>query len=142
MAKFLIPPLSPSYSVEGATEEVLRAQLDGGASKFRADIIGAALNVACNWQFDPSENEYFWAFFRTATSRGALPFEIDLLIDNSELTEYSAHFVGKPKLTQQSGLTYYVSAMLEVMPNFNPTEAEDDEATIEAFETAWALAHP
>jgi hypothetical protein len=141
MSKFLIPPLQAGYAVESAAEETLRAKLDGGASKFRADIIGGASNVACNWQMNPSQFNYLGAFYRTATARGSLPFEIDLLLDNASMVEYSAHFLGKYTYTQ-SGLTYYVQAMLEVVPNFNPDEASDDAALIAAFEAQWALEHP
>jgi hypothetical protein len=142
MAKFRIPPDNASYSAE-RTGEVLQVKLAGGASRFRKDIIDAAANVNCSWQFDVSQFNYFVAFYRTATLRGTVPFTIDLIIDSAAMVTRTARFVADSyKLTGQKGLTYYVSAVLEVEAIINPTETTTDNATIAAFEAAWDAAHP
>src|SRR4051812_39137454 len=112
--KILIPPSTAGYAAERGSE-VLSVKLDGGASKYRRDIIGAAFNVNVTWDgLNAEQFNYLNACFRTGTVRGSLPFDIDLILDKSALTEYSAYFVpGSFKLTAQQGLAYFVSAQLE-----------------------------
>jgi len=134
--KLLLVPDSSAYSVERG-DEVLSVILDGGASKFRKDIIDAAFRVNVAWILDPEGYQYLNAFFRTATARGSLPFEIDLVLDTTEYQECVAHFIpGSFKLTAQKGLSYFVSATLEVEAPVNLTEEADDEEIIDDYEEA------
>jgi len=119
--KFLLTPENSSYSVEKSIEETMRAQLEGGAGRYRADILGASNLVNCSWILDGTQFTYFEAFYRSVAGNGALPFTIDLIINDAELREYTARFVPKTKkLTAQKGLAYYVSAQLEVNDDTNP----------------------
>lgn len=137
MAKLLFRPTRDGYSAQRG-QEVLAVQLDGGASRFRRDILNAPFRVTTSWQCNPEQYNYLNAFYRTATEHGSSPFEIDLFLDNADYVEYTAKFIPASfKLDSQSGLTYYVSAELEVEKPFDPDEATDDAATILAYETEY-----
>ena len=117
MQKFVIPPNNSQYSVTDG-KEVVATQLDGGAARYRRDIIGATSTVNVAWILGTNDYKYLRSFYRGITGKGATPFLIDLILDEFELTEHKAYFVpGSLQLTQQKGLTYWVSAQLEVYPN-------------------------
>lgn len=117
LSKFIIPPDSSAYSVADGNE-VVSVQLDGGLSRRRRDIIGASSKVDVSWILTQDGYAYLRSFFRGITGKGALPFLIDLILDDYELTEHTANFVKDSlKLTGQKGHTYWMSAQLEVIPN-------------------------
>jgi phage pi2 protein 07 len=117
LVKFIIPPDSSAYSVSDGNE-VVSTKLDGGASRYRRDMIGATSTVNVSWILGRDEFKYLRSFYRGITGKGAEPFLIDLILDDYELTEHVVHFVeGSMQLTSQKGLTYWVSAQLEVTPN-------------------------
>lgn len=134
--KLVIPPDSSSYAAQRGAE-VLAVQLDGGASRIRADILGASYLVSVQWIVDPAGYDYLNAFFRTATTRGSASFTIDLVLDNSTLSEYSAIFTPSTfKLASQVGLSYTVTAQLEVIPSASGSETDDDNALMDAYEAS------
>lgn len=117
MQKFVIPPDNSQYSVNDG-KEVVATELDGGAARYRRDVIGATSTVDVAWILDTIDYKYLRSFYRGLTGKGALPFLIDLILDEAELTEHKVYFVpGSMQLTGQKGLTYWVSAQLEVYPN-------------------------
>jgi hypothetical protein len=117
MQKFVIPPDNSQYSATDG-KEVVATQLDGGAARYRRDIIGATSTVNVAWILDTIDYKYLRSFYRGLTGKGASPFLIDLILDEAELTEHKVYFVpGSMQLTGQKGLTYWVSAQLEVYPN-------------------------
>jgi hypothetical protein len=116
LTKFIIRPDNSSYSATDG-KEVVSVALDGGSSRYRRDILGASSIVNVQWVCDREEFHYIRAFFRSLTGKGALPFAIDLILDNSLPVEHKAYFIpGSMVLTGQRGLSYYVSAQLEVEP--------------------------
>lgn len=111
-----LAPDQSGYSVEDG-QEVLSVKLDGGLSRYRRDVVGAASMVRVQWTVGPTEYTYLRAFYRTTTARGTEAFLVDLILDNATLTRHEAYFVpGSMKLTGVSGLTYTVQAALEVKP--------------------------
>lgn len=109
-------PNQEDYSVSYGNE-VISTKLDGGASRYRRDIIGAASTVTVSWQLDDEDYQYLNAFYRSETENGSQPFLISLILDDALPTQRTAYFVpGSKTLNEVSGLTYYVSAELEVMP--------------------------
>lgn len=126
LTKFIYVPDSSSYSVADGIE-VLSTKLDGGASRYRKDILGATSTVDCTWILGQTDYKYFRAFFRALTEKGATPFLIDLILDEPALTEHKAYFIPSSiRLTGTQGNIFWVSAQLEVYP------AEmDKEAAIE-----------
>lgn len=128
MYKLTIPPNKEGYSVTGGTE-VIGVQLDGGASRYRRDVIGATSRVSVQWSLSQGAYDYMRAFYRTATVNGSAPFLVDLLMDEPQLTEHTVYFVpGSMKLSGVAGLTHYVSAELEVYPK--PRDEEYDIALL------------
>lgn len=115
--KLILPPDPDGYSfLDGL--ETLSAQLDGGASRYRSDILNANIRLNVQWTLTPTTYNYIRAFYKVVTQRGALPFLVDLYIDNPfELTEHEAHFVpGTFGLKMQRGQAFVVGATLEVKP--------------------------
>ena len=116
MDKFQLPPDSAAYTVVDG-KEVIAIQLDGGAARYRRDILNANSKVTCQWTFDRDEYQYLRAFYKTSTSNGSLPFLIDLALDDPALTEHQAYFVpGSMSLREQRGHMYVVAAELDVKP--------------------------
>ena len=117
MTKFIIPPDNSAYSVTDG-KEVVATQLDGGAARYRRDIIGATSTVNVSWILNEDSYKYLRSFYRGITGKGALPFLIDLILDEYEPIEHKVYFIpGSMQLTAQKGLTYWASAQLEVYPN-------------------------
>jgi len=132
MSKLMISPENSSYAVVRGSE-VLSSELQGGSSKMRLDVLNAAFTINVAWSLSPVQYEYINAFFRTKTKHGSLPFTIDLILDNTVYTEYTARFIPDTfKLASQKGLTYYVNAVLEVESVID--NATTDDATVAAYE--------
>jgi len=117
MRKFLIPPNNTSYNVERGNA-VVETQLDGGLSRRRKDVLGAAKIVTVEWVLDRADYLYLCAFFDTELCEGAHPFTIDLVVDTPILVERTVWFLADapPRLVEQKGLAHKVTAKLEVMP--------------------------
>lgn len=119
LPKLAIPPDQDSYEAAPGSE-VLSVKLDGGVSRSRRDFIGAAAGFRVQWTLTPTEYQYLDSFFKHIKN-GSLPFLIDLILDGPVMLEYTAKFVpGSYKLAKQSGLTYIVSAELEVASLLSP----------------------
>ena len=131
--KLQVQPESSSYNLNFG-QEALRTELEGGLGRYRQDIVGASTKLqGIQFRCDPEQYEYLLAFWRNETKRGAEPFEMDLYLDNADLVECVCHFMSPITLSQQSGLTFVVSADIEVTRAFDPDEATDDVATIAAY---------
>lgn len=130
ISKFIIPPDNSSYAVSDG-KEVVSTKLDGGASRYRRDILGATSTVDVVWILGPDEYKYLRSFYRALCVTGSRPFLIDLILDEPTLTEHKAYFIpASVRLTGQKGLTYWVSAQLEVYPAEMDMQAEADFAAI------------
>lgn len=117
MYKIAINPDAANYTTKDG-KEVVAVQLDGGAGRYRRDIIGATSLVTAQWTVDAYGFQYLRAFFNTGTKKGSLPFKADLLLDQGGvLTEHICYFVPETfSLSQQQGNGYIVVANLEVKP--------------------------
>ncbi len=126
LTKFIIAPDNSSYSVTDG-KEVVSVALDGGAGRYRRDILGASSVVNVQWVCSREEFHYIRAFFRSLTGKGSSPFAIDLILDDPLPVEHKAYFIpGSMTLTGQKGLSYYVTAQLEVEPVDVDADAEID----------------
>ena len=115
-AKFIFAPTQASYGVRDG-ETTLSVRLDGGASRYRRDVLNANRIVTCEWRLSAGDFQYFRAFYNTETVSGSGSFLIDLIIDDAGLTEHEAHFVPNTLQTSVvSGTTYSARADLEVKP--------------------------
>jgi hypothetical protein len=124
----LLPPDSANYNFD-EPDDMLTVQLDGGRSRSRLDKIGSATEVNVQWQISAYNYNYLKAFFRTTINRGVDPFNITLILDDAAPASYVAKFK-KLSTPQIQGLTYTVSAILEVVGN--PPDATTDNATVAA----------
>ena len=116
MEKLMLVPDKASYTVKDG-KEVVSIQLDGGAARYRRDVLNAASRVTCLWNLDPAEYQYFRAFYRTSTQNGSQTFLASLMLDEPVLRDFEAHFVpDSVMLREQSGLLYVMAAELEVSP--------------------------
>jgi hypothetical protein len=117
MYKLVLRPESDGYTSADGTE-VIATALDGGASRFRRDKIGTTKTVNVKWTLNPTQYQYWRAFFVTGTKNGSLPFLCDLLSeDGNGPVEHVCNFVpGTVTLPTQIGFTYVQQAVLEVIP--------------------------
>ncbi len=117
LTRLEILPQQASYAVTDGIQAVDQ-KLDGGLSRYRQDQLDPAAKIKCQWFCKAVQYSYLKAFYKTITKGASLPFLLDLILDDgTELTEHTAYFVpGTFKLTQVRGLTYVVSAELEVRP--------------------------
>ena len=115
MYKLNIPPDRASYSAK-QENGIISVKLEGGVSRYRKDLEGVSKIVNVRWFVRDDGYDYLWAFYDTATNSGALPFLIDLILENSNMTEYEAYFSTPLSLSSQSGDSYTLSSKLEVKP--------------------------
>jgi len=114
--KFVLAPTQASYGVRDG-QTTLSVKLDGGASRYRRDVLNATRAVSCEWVLSAEDFLYFRTFYNTETVSGSGSFLIDLIIDDADLTEHEAHFVPNTvQMSVLSGTTYSVRADLEAKP--------------------------
>lgn len=114
--KCSISPDQASYTMKDGVE-VVSSKLDGGASRFRRDILNSTRGVTATWTVSRFEYEYLRSFYKVAVNQASTPFLIDLILDKHSLTEHDAYFVpDSMQLIRQEGHRYTVSALLEVVP--------------------------
>jgi len=114
MDKLVLLPSSTRYAADNG-KGALYTELDGGAGRLRRDFDTPNAEATLQWELRQSAYEYIQVFFRHSTKNGALPFLLDLVLDDAFLTEYTCRF--KPdtfKLTRVKGLTHTVQAKVEV----------------------------
>jgi len=128
---FLIPPDQAGYAVEDGDTFVM-VQLEGGLSKVRRDVLGAARIVDVTWIFDRNTYRYFTAFYETVLAQGSLPFYMDLILDHPIPATYECRFYPNKKLSEQKGLAYTVQAKLEALPP--AANASLDNSIVDAYE--------
>lgn len=133
LQKLIIPPDQESYNfLEG--DEIIATSLEGGASKFRRDILNANIKVNVQWTLNKQEYNYMKVFYKILLESGSLAFLIDLYIDDPYLlTEHEAHFMPKTfGLKSQQGEAFIVGATLEVKP-VDITQENIDSASLYAL---------
>jgi hypothetical protein len=118
MTKFTLIPDEATYGVRFQSG-VIYVGLEGGVGRTRKDFDGASRIVDVSFFTNDLGYQYLVSFFETIIDQGAIPFEIDLLIDNNALEEYSAIMIpGSFSLDRSSGTSHTVSMQLEVEPQF------------------------
>ena len=117
MSKLLVNPLIGGYSVDFG-DNTIATKLDGGASRYRLDKLGAAHQVKVQWLLETQGYDYLMAFYRTEIAYGSLPFTIDLkALDGAALGTYTARIQpGSLRLSGFLGTLYQVTATLEISP--------------------------
>lgn len=124
MLKIPLIPSRASYQVGSPRGAVRSVELDGGASYMRRGVLNGARQVSVSFVLDPDEYDLLCGFYRIYLDKPQF-FLMDLIIDHADLEEYQITFVPDTfRLTSQAGLSYTVSATLEVRAK--PIAAGDD----------------
>lgn len=129
--KLSIAPDQDGYQLENSMSS-FGNKLGGGAMRIRRDYLNAPYKVTVTWTLDADEFNYIKTFHRFIDD-GNQPFLMDLLVDNSELTEHECRFLpGQFKLGTVKGMVRKVSAQLEVVPL--PADDAYDEGLVTTYE--------
>lgn len=122
-------PDSSGYELLDGNMVVNSGDLEGGASRSRADVVGANGQCDVRWTCGPNVYNYIRAFYRTSITNGADTFQISLIFDVALPLVYTVKFIpGTFKLVSQEGMTYVLGGTLEVCPQ--PINAANDGAYI------------
>lgn len=125
LIKLTLAPDQAGYAVRDGIE-VVSAKLDGGAGRYRRDIVGANATVNVQWRVNPVEFRYLKSFYNLLTGKGVGTFLLDLYLDREELTEHECHFIpGSFRLSGQRGKQFTITAQLEAKP-VKLTEEEEE----------------
>lgn len=109
-----LPPDQANYQAT-PNPTAISTQLDGGASRFRADKLGASITLTVQWTLNKKNYAYLCAFYRQLNF-GADPFIVGLFIDSGDIQDYTCHFLpGTFQLNSQMGQTWVVQATIEAM---------------------------
>lgn len=122
------PASSDGFKVPLAGD-IVSAKLDGPETLQAAGYAGGARVAEVQWELDAPGYHYLQAFWRKKTERGALPFLIDLISNESLPTRHLGTFVpGSLKLVKVDGLKYSVAAQVEISRNVDMAveDVEDD----------------
>ena len=135
MTAFLIlVPEESGYAVTPPST-TLRVALDGGAGRYRLDVLNGTFLVDVNYQCDLNSYDYLLAFYRTVSGHGTIPFQTNLILDTAGINTYTAQFIPNSiKLISIQGYTYTVSAQLEVWAM--PDDTAYDTAVTEVYYAA------
>lgn len=125
-----------AYSVASPQGEILRTDLDGGAGRYRADVIGATSMANVTFQLLADGFQYLWAFYRAKTGHGAEPFLIDLILDGQERQERTVRFMpGSLTLSSKMRDKFYtVTAQLEI--EALPADDDMDDSIVAVVDAA------
>lgn len=116
MLKIPYIPDRASYTVSSPAGAVRSVQLDGGASYMRRGVLNGTRTVTTTFTLDRDEYEVLCGFYALYLDRPQF-FLMDLIIDRADLEEHQFTFVKDTfRLTAQAGLSYTVTANLEVRP--------------------------
>lgn len=126
------PPDVANYAYQDS-EEVVATRLDGGASRFRADILNATGLLNAKWTVGGNDFEYLRAFSRAARAES---FLVDLCVDTAEPVEHTAHFIGGLRHIALGAGVFEVSATLEVSRN---EEDDDFNEALVALQSAFGI---
>lgn len=112
----LIPDQS-NYTLQMPTG-VLSAQLDGGAPRTRADILGMYIPVTVQWSGDFTLYSYLQQAYRFCEVNGGAHFMIYLILDTGFVVQREAMWVhGSLKMISNQGDQYVVGANILVAPD-------------------------
>ncbi len=125
LAKLNLAAPQEGYSVDDG-EAVRRAKMSAGLSRIRLDHLDAAQEVDVTLVMSDSEFNYWRSFHRAILVRGSLPFLLDLMIDDSDVSEYTVQIIPGTMQETVRGHAHFVQLRLEV---------EASEANMEYDET-------
>lgn len=130
MEKLKLQADTASYGVQYSNENT-SVKLDGGASRVRRTMVKGTHTVNVAFTLNFKSYEYFMAFYRTATKKGAAKFLMDLIIDGLKDEYVCTMQPNSLQLQSQAGETYVIGFTVEAEQKDHNTET--DERIIASF---------
>ena len=113
MNRLMLPPTEAGYTATFGGG-VISQKLQGGASRFEVDVLGASHMLSLSWLTDRAGYQYLMAFYRLWQRNPSQHFLARLIIDDHQLQDYECHFMPDTmNLNAVAGLSYSVSAQIE-----------------------------
>lgn len=113
MNRLMLPPTEAGYTATFGGG-VISQKLQGGASRFEVDVLGASHMLSLSWLTNRAGYQYLMAFYRLWQRNPSQHFLARLIIDDHQLRDYECHFMpDSMSLTGVQGLSYSVSAQIE-----------------------------
>lgn len=125
MALGILPfdPVRDSYNFNPGYS-IIRVDLDGGAARYRNDVVGKSHIITVQWIIVKNQYSKFTGFFRDRIRGGSSAFKMNLLSDAEIVMPHVCHCIDSlPQLIEQKGEMFRMQAVLEVTPN--PTKSFD-----------------
>jgi hypothetical protein len=127
-----LTPSIDGYGVQRG-DSIVRSQPGLGPSAIRLDFYNTPSRVSVSWNVGAADYNYLVAFYFTAIREGALPFLMDVVLDDPLVRQLQAMLVpGSFVFDGVNGMTYRVRAEVEVSPI---RLSDSDELMIDMFET-------
>ena len=116
LEKLPLRPEKSSYSFNHAINTIT-TNFTEGLTHSRTSYKNNVYTVQVEWHFSAEEYAYFQAFYQLYTAYGINPFLIDLIIDESEVQEFTVKFVPDTlEISEPGQYAFIVNAELEVYP--------------------------
>ena len=113
--KLMLTPLQDSYKLKRIKPEHTQVVLEGGAGRYRRDIVGATQKITVKWALDAEDYMYIWCFFRVFVD-SVRKFRIDLIVEDEGLVECFAYYIPDSfELDKNVATNYWCKATLEVI---------------------------
>jgi hypothetical protein len=132
LPKLLLSVPQDGFALQEADEAVLRAKTSSGESRQRLDQIGAPLTAQIQLFLSEAGYQYWRVFWRSQISQGALPFLLDLVIENSAIEECQVKVIPGSYQTTIQGTTHLVAFQIEIKRPATPS-AEFDTAILDLW---------
>lgn len=133
MNRLMLPPTEAGYTANFGGG-VISQKLQGGASRFEVDVLGASHMLSLAWFTNRAGYQYLMAFYRLWQRNPSQPFIAQLIIDDHQLRDYQCHFMPDAMtLGGVQGLSYSVSAQIEARA-ITPDYAFD-QSIVDAWES-------
>ena len=133
MNRLMLKPTQAGYSVQYGNG-VNSQQLNGGASRFEVDVLGASHTVNLSWTTGQAGYQYLMAFYRIWQQNPSQPFLARLIIDDHQMQDYDCHFVPATlMLAAKTGQAHTVTAQVEARAK--TPDYDFDQSLVDAWES-------
>jgi hypothetical protein len=135
MDKFRLVPQSAGYAIAPPVGEVIASEVPGGLPMLSADIEGGVSIVDVSFMLDAGDWQYTEAFMRNRTGAGAEPFLIDMILNGSDIAEFTVMLVPESKhLTAAVAQIRYLSLQLYALPA--EVDEDADSSIVDIYEAS------
>jgi hypothetical protein len=133
---FALTPDQGGYGAQDG-QSVLATKLKGGLGRYRSDQLGTSIMATVQYTLDTAGYQYARAFFRTTVTKGSLPFQAVLMLDDYLTEPYKCYFVPGSdadgfRLVSTQGLTYVIAATFEGV-QITPSDPDTDTSIVALY---------